>query len=129
MRDFNKAIDVLVKAYLNDTLHHGWPCGCAVGNLIADAYKTKPSTFPDKYENGKVISGLDNIQNKDVVIFHAGTKIKENKIFTNGGRVLGITATGDDLKKSLLKAYETLESSVSFEGMQYRRDIGKKALE
>ncbi len=81
--------------------------------------------YPGKYEKGKIIKGLDTIQSEDVIVFHAGTTSEKNKIITNGGRVLGVTATSNTLKESLSKAYEAL-SSISFEGMQYRKDIGAK---
>lgn len=83
--------------------------------------------YPGKYEKGEVIEGLDFAQ-KDIVIFHAGTKQEGSRVMTNGGRVLGITATGKDLKESLSKAYEAIEK-ISFQGMQYRKDIGAKSLE
>ena len=83
--------------------------------------------YPGKYETGKTISGLDTIHNKSVVVFHAGTKMDGNKAVTNGGRVLGGTAVGKNLKTALSKSYDAIKS-ISFEGMQYRKDIGKKSL-
>ena len=83
--------------------------------------------YPGKYETGKTISGLDTIHNKSVVVFHAGTKMNGNKAVTNGGRVLGVTAVGENLKTALSKSYDAIKS-ISFEGMQYRKDIGKKSL-
>lgn len=84
--------------------------------------------YPENYEKGKEITGIENVeQDKDIVIFHAGTKIIENKLLTNGGRVLGISAVGENLQEALDKAYKAIEK-ISFEGMQYRKDIGKKAL-
>ena len=83
--------------------------------------------YPGNYEKGKEICGLDAIKDEDVVVFHAGTKTKGSKIVTNGGRVLGITAIGSDLKESLVKAYDALKN-LSFDGMQYRKDIGAKSL-
>ena len=82
--------------------------------------------YPGKYETGKTISGLDTIHNKSVVVFHAGTKMNGNKAVTNGGRVLGVTAVGENLKTALSKSYDAIKS-ISFEGMQYRKDIGKKS--
>ncbi len=82
--------------------------------------------YPGSYEKGKVINGLDDL-NEDVVVFHAGTKEQEGKIVTNGGRVLGVSATGEDLKDALSKAYKTIEN-ISFDGMQFRRDIGAKSI-
>jgi phosphoribosylamine-glycine ligase len=63
----------------------------------------------------------------DVVVFHAGTKTENSKLVTNGGRVLGISAVGDTLEEVLSKAYKAIEK-ISFEEMQYRKDIGKKSL-
>lgn len=97
--------------------------------------------YPGSYENGKKISGLDSFEpselaseagkranNSDIVIFHAGTsRIESGDIVTNGGRVLGMTAYGDTLQDALDKAYSAIEK-ISFDGMQYRNDIGKKSL-
>ena len=86
--------------------------------------------YPEKYEKGKIISGIPEAEKeKDVIVFHAGTKYDENKnLVTNGGRVLGISATGDTLKEALEKAYKAIEK-IKFDGMYYRTDIGKKTLE
>ena len=80
--------------------------------------------YPGSYEKGKEIKGLENINNEDTVVFHAGTKLKENKIVTNGGRVLGVTSVGSNVGEALSKSYSILEQ-ISFEGMQYRKDIGE----
>lgn len=86
--------------------------------------------YPGEYEKGKIISGVEEAKiQPDIVVFHAGTKLdKENNLVTNGGRVLGVSATGESLKEALQKAYTAIEE-ISFEGMQYRKDIGKQALE
>ncbi len=93
--------------------------------------------YPGNYEKGKEITGLplpspspcqgEGKERGEVVIFHAGTTMKDGKLITNGGRVLGVSATGKTLEDALQKAYKAI-GHVSFEGMQYRRDIGKKAL-
>lgn len=84
--------------------------------------------YPEKYETGKEISGLDeNGQCDDVFVYHAGTKLEDGKFFTAGGRVLGVTASGDNLKSALDTAYKAV-SKISFEKAHYRKDIGKKAL-
>lgn len=83
--------------------------------------------YPGNYDKGKVIHDLENIDTGDALIFHAGTKQDGGEVVTNGGRVLGVTATGEDLKESLSKAYEATET-ISFDGMQYRKDIGVKSL-
>lgn len=86
--------------------------------------------YPGDYEKGKVISGIVEAEKeKDIIIFHAGTKLNENgELVTNGGRVLGVSAIGATLEEALAKAYKAIEK-ISFEGMQYRKDIGKKALD
>ncbi len=82
--------------------------------------------YPVSYEKGFEIKGLENFEGKDdYFCFHAGTKFNENgKIVTNGGRVLGITATGKDLKEARAKAYEATEW-VDFANKYMRHDIGK----
>lgn len=81
--------------------------------------------YPVSYEKGYPISGLDAFEGKeDYFCFHAGTKLSDGKIVTNGGRVLGITATGRDLKEARAKAYEAVKW-VSFEKQYMRNDIGK----
>lgn len=84
--------------------------------------------YPEKYETGKPISGLDEKGQTDgAYIYHAGTKLADGQYLTAGGRVLGVTATGSGLKDALDKAYRAVEG-ISFEKAHYRRDIGKKAL-
>src|SRR6266571_5904286 len=81
--------------------------------------------YPGAYEKGEEIVGLDTVP-KDVVVFHFATKEIGGKIVTNGGRVLGITAVGNNLAEALEKAYEAIgEKGIHFPGMQYRRDIGR----
>lgn len=83
--------------------------------------------YPGKYEKGEIIHGLKTMNNKDVIIFHAGTIFKDTKIVTNGGRVLGITASGNNIHIARKKAYKIIENKkVYFNNMQYRQDIGKK---
>ncbi|MDY4069362.1 MAG: phosphoribosylamine--glycine ligase [Lachnospiraceae bacterium] len=81
--------------------------------------------YPVSYEKGYPISGLEAFEGKeDYFCFHAGTKLSDGKIVTNGGRVLGITATGKDLKEARAKAYKAVKW-VSFEKQYMRNDIGK----
>lgn len=82
--------------------------------------------YPDKYEKGKIISGLEAAdKHGNVIIFHSGTAIENGHVVTAGGRVLGITATASDLHKALGLAYEAI-GRIHFDGMQFRKDIGKK---
>ncbi len=83
--------------------------------------------YPGSYEKGKEIMGVNEITDKDVAVFHSGTKIIDHKLITNGGRVLAVTAVGDTVRDALSKAYKAIEG-ISFEGMQYRKDIGKKSI-
>jgi len=81
--------------------------------------------YPGKFENGKEIRGLEEAAKlADVKVLHAGTKRVGEKIVTNGGRVLGVTATGNSLDAALQKAYQAA-GKIQFEGMHYRRDIGR----
>jgi phosphoribosylamine--glycine ligase len=77
--------------------------------------------YPEAYEKGKLISGIKNIE--DSIVFHAGTTIKNEKIVTNGGRVLAITSMDMDYKKALKKSYQNIEK-LHFDMMNYRKDIG-----
>ncbi|SHF17429.1 phosphoribosylamine--glycine ligase [Seinonella peptonophila] len=85
--------------------------------------------YPEDYENGKVITGLSSsVQSDQSMIFHAGTKRSETgKVVTNGGRVLGVTALGEDLASAREQAYQLVEQ-IHFEGAHYRTDIANKAL-
>lgn len=84
--------------------------------------------YPGKYENGKVITGLDEVKKLDnVVVFHAGTAFSGNNLVTNGGRVLGVTALGNDIKTAQKRAYEAIEK-IHFDGMHYRKDIANRAV-
>jgi len=81
--------------------------------------------YPEKYEKGFEITGLENFKGKDgYFAFHSGTKLKDGKVVTNGGRVLGITATGENLKQARSNAYEATKL-VDFKNKYMRNDIGK----
>jgi phosphoribosylamine--glycine ligase len=85
--------------------------------------------YPGNYEKGKPIHGLDDAAKlPGVKVFHAGTALKGNEIVTNGGRVLGVTALGKDLKAAQTAAYAAIEK-IHFDGAQFRRDIAAKAFE
>ncbi|MFH0855916.1 MAG: phosphoribosylamine--glycine ligase [Candidatus Omnitrophota bacterium] len=84
--------------------------------------------YPGSYEKGKAISGLDKISEMaGTLVFHAGTELRDNKIVTSGGRVLGVTGLGASIQEAINNTYAAV-GKVSFEGMHYRKDIGKKAL-
>ncbi len=104
------------------------PCVCVV--LASGGY-------PGSYQKEKEIFGLEEAgKMKDIVVFHAGTKVRkvydvgqaaEMECLTNGGRVLGVTGLGDNIKEAIDKTYQAV-GKISFEGMHYRKDIGKRAL-
>ena len=79
--------------------------------------------YPEAYEKGKIITGLENLDS-DIVVFHSGTKFDGENIVTNGGRVIGITAKGSSVKEVSDKVYENIKK-INFEGMHYRKDIWK----
>lgn len=84
--------------------------------------------YPGNYEKGKVIRGLTDARSSvDVAVFHAGTSFRDGEYRTNGGRVLGVTALGDDITAAIKNAYDAVEK-ISWDGMHYRRDIGRRAL-
>lgn len=101
-----------------DTVQYDWKDGNAVCVVMASG------GYPVKYENGKLIEGLDNVD-EDVVVFHAGTKDADGRVLTNGGRVLGVTATGKDIEEARSKAYANIKK-INFDGAHYRKDIGIK---
>lgn len=84
--------------------------------------------YPGDYRKGDVISGLDKAAEiEDLVVFHAGTALKEDRFVTNGGRVLGVTALGATVREAIDRAYRGV-ADISWPGVHYRRDIGRKAL-
>ena len=84
--------------------------------------------YPEKYETGKEISGLDEKgQSPLAYVYHSGTKLENGKYYTAGGRVLGVTATGSDLREALDKAYKAVDA-ITFEKAHHRNDIGQRAL-
>ena len=82
--------------------------------------------YPGPYEKGKEISGLNFSTNQQVVVFHAGTKLDNGRVLTNGGRVLGVTALGSDINAAIKNAYSAVEK-IKWDGIHYRKDIGNKA--
>lgn len=89
---------------------------CATTVLVAQGY-------PDAYEKGKLITGLEKDFGENIIITHAGTKLVDGKVYTNGGRVIDITAFGDSIVDAHEKSLEVAEQ-IDFEGKYYRKDIG-----
>ncbi len=105
-----------------DKVDIGWKDKAAVCVVMASG------GYPESYKNGYVISGLDKAgAMADTVVFHAGTKISDGNVVTAGGRVLGVTAIGKDIADAQERAYKAV-SVISFEDMQYRKDIAWRAL-
>ncbi|ACM19783.1 phosphoribosylamine--glycine ligase [Geotalea daltonii FRC-32] len=83
--------------------------------------------YPGDYAKGDVIRGLDVANADDLFVFHAGTALDNGRLITNGGRVLGVTALGPTVKEAIDRAYSGV-SAISWRGVHYRKDIGRKAL-
>lgn len=111
----------ILEAVIEERLHKiqlEWEPGAAVCVVMASG------GYPGRYETGKLITGLDEVD-YDAMVFHAGTTMKEGQLYTSGGRVLGVTARGRDIEEARKKAYANVEK-ISFEGAHYRKDIGIK---
>jgi len=93
----------------------------SVTEKIATTIMLVSGGYPEAYEKGKLISGLETIKNS--IVFHAGTKINDNSIVTNGGRVIAVTSLADSMPEALNQSYKTI-GSIHFEKMNYRKDIG-----
>jgi phosphoribosylamine--glycine ligase len=119
--DLVELLDASVGGTL-DKIELKWKPAAAVCVVMASG------GYPGNYEKGKPIRGLDDAAKlPGVKVFHAGTALKENQIATNGGRVLGVTALGRNLKAAQATAYATVEK-IHFDGARFRRDIAAKAL-
>lgn len=113
----NDLLDVLTKTADGDLDK----IGLDVDKSIAVTVMTVSGGYPEAYEKGKEISGLDIIE--DSTVFHAGTTLKNGKIYTNGGRVIALTSTAPRMAEALEKSYKSAER-IEFEGKYYRKDIG-----
>jgi len=110
---------------------------CARGSLSVDSLSWHEDKcicivaasrgYPQTSSNGDIITGLDKLKSmQNIEVFHAGTKIEDSNIVTNGGRVLGVAARAPEFKMARQKVYEGMKK-IKFDGMQYRKDIAKKA--
>lgn len=96
-------------------------CSLSIDPRSATTVMIVSGGYPEEYEKGKIISGLQ--QEGESIIFHAGTREKDGEVLTAGGRVLAITSLANDFKEALKKSYSRIEK-ISFENMYYRKDIG-----
>ena len=104
-----------------DTVQADWDRRTALGVVLAAA------NYPDAPRKGDAITGLP-AAGEDCRVFHAGTELRDGKVVTSGGRVLCVTALGDSVRMAQKRAYEVI-GGIRFDGMQYRRDIGHRAIE
>jgi phosphoribosylamine--glycine ligase len=98
-----------------------WKAASSVCVVLASA------GYPGTYEKEKIIKGIDQAEQQPAVVFHAGTKMQSGQLLTDGGRVLGVTATGETFTDAIAQVYQAVEK-IDFEGKYYRRDIGYRAL-
>jgi phosphoribosylamine--glycine ligase len=117
--DLFELIEGALEGRLN-RLRADWDRRAALGVVIAAA------NYPDAPKKGDAISGLP-APSEDLRVFHSGTALKDGAVLTNGGRVLCVTALGDSIKMAQRRAYEAVDR-IRFDGMQYRRDIGFRAV-
>jgi phosphoribosylamine--glycine ligase len=126
--DIVPIFEAIIEGKLDDRLIE-WDERAAVCVVLA------AGGYPGNYDKGRPIEGLDKIdQLENVKVFHAGTSThampagrQDSRITTAGGRVLGVTALGSNIKLAIAKAYQAV-NLIHFKGMHYRKDIGKKAL-
>jgi phosphoribosylamine--glycine ligase len=120
----NDLVDV-IEAVIEDRLDRAsirWKSASTLCVVLASA------GYPGKPKTGQPIGGLDEAEQLDqVFVFHAGTALRRKKVVTNGGRVLGVTALGSDLRSARDRVYEAVDK-IHFQGMQYRKDIGARAM-
>lgn len=119
--DLVEAMEACVDGRLSET-ELRWSQGASACVIASSA------GYPGAYKTGFPITGLDAAARMPgVEVFHSGTALKDGQVVTSGGRVLGVTAVGDDLMQALGRAYEAM-GEIHFDGMYYRRDIGHRAL-
>ena len=109
---------------------------CIDGTLATQTLQWKPEStvcvvmaakgYPGSYEKGNEITGLNSDENQQAMVFHAGTKLDNGKVLTNGGRVLGVTALGLNINQAIKNAYSVVDK-IKWDGIHFRKDIGSKA--
>ena len=96
-------------------------CELCIDERYAVTVMMVSAGYPGSYEKGKVISGLENVT--DSIVFHAGTKLADGKLLTNGGRVIAVSSYGDSKDAALGKSFANIDK-INFDGKYFRRDIG-----
>lgn len=118
--DFADLLEAGIDGQL-DEIEAEWDRRIALGVVLA------AHNYPNTPRQGDVITGLPTAEREDVHVFHAGTVLQGNDIVTSGGRVLCVTALGDNIRHAQKAAYEVADA-IMFDGRQYRRDIGFRAI-
>ncbi|WP_418792517.1 phosphoribosylamine--glycine ligase [Phosphitispora sp. TUW77] len=118
--DLVDIIDAVLEKRLAD-IEIKWSDNVAVCVVMASG------GYPGSYEKGKVISGLNEAESEGAIVFHAGTAEKDGQIVSSGGRVLGVTALGSSIPEAIENVYRAV-AKITWDGVQYRKDIGKKAI-
>jgi len=113
--DLVEAFDKVAEGKLNEI-------NLEIDKRSATTVMTVSGGYPEAYEKGKEITGIETIE--DSIVFHAGTKLENGKVVTNGGRVIAITSFGEDFNEALKKSYQNVEK-LHFDKMYYRKDLGK----
>ncbi|HVN97603.1 MAG TPA: phosphoribosylamine--glycine ligase [Syntrophorhabdaceae bacterium] len=120
--DITPILTACVEGRLGSLTQIEWKEGVSICVVIAS------KGYPEKPEKGRLIKGLDRLKEDDnIMVFHAGTKKVDGQYYTSGGRVLCVTALDKTHEEAMDRVYEAV-SKIEFEGMQFRSDIGKKAL-
>jgi phosphoribosylamine--glycine ligase len=118
--NFLSLVDAAIDGRL-DKVEADWDRRVALGVVLAAA------GYPETPRRGDVILGLPEREEENVHVFHAGTTFSDDQVVTSGGRVLCVTALGETVKDAQKRAYEAV-NTVRFNGMQFRRDIGHRAI-
>jgi phosphoribosylamine--glycine ligase len=116
-------VDVFLSCF-DGTLGNGpldWDLRAAVGVVMASR------GYPDAYDKGKPITGLERVTRADVKVFHAGTRLQSGRIVTDGGRVLCVVGAGDTVRAACDAAYSGARE-INWDGAFYRKDIGHRAI-
>jgi phosphoribosylamine--glycine ligase len=115
----------VMEAVIDERLHE---CSLEIDERASVCVVMASGGYPGSYKKEIPMKGLEEAARvKDVVVFHAGTKMKDGAVVTNGGRVLGVTALGDTVTAAIERAYQAV-AKIKWDGVQYRKDIGKKAV-